>query len=115
MLGLIWNVRDDRTDWVRRLTEIMHGSPAEEMVAGVGPSIVAPFAEVEEKRWEWVRPMGREQLHDMALSRSHLITASDNERERILRGMDELFDSLGLVEGGTLAMPYITAAYRARR
>src|SRR6218665_193187 len=28
VLGLIWNLRDERADWVRRLTEIMHGSNA---------------------------------------------------------------------------------------
>lgn len=114
MLGLIWNVRDERLDWVRRLTAIMHGSPAEEMVSGDGPAVAAPFGELTERRWEWRRPMTREQLHDMAGSRSYVITAPAAEKARIAREMDELFEELGLGDG-TIDMPYVTAAYRAVR
>ncbi|VXC02065.1 Methyltransferase domain-containing protein [Microbacterium sp. 8M] len=115
VLGLIWNVRDERSDWVRRLTAIMHGSPAEEMVASNAVRVAAPFGPLEQRRWEWTREMTRAELHAMASSRSYLITASDEERARVARGMDELFDELGLADGGTLAMPYVTAAYRATR
>ncbi|WP_309066558.1 class I SAM-dependent methyltransferase [Microbacterium sp.] len=114
VLGLIWNVCDERVDWVRGLTAIMHGSPAEEMVAGDGPVVTAPFGIPEERRWEWRRPMTRAQLHDMAGSRSYVITAPQDEKERIAREMDRLFDELGLGEG-TIDMPYVTAAYRAVR
>ncbi len=116
-LGLIWNIRDERTDWVRRLTEIMHSSPAERMVNGAGaegPRIEAPFGAVESERWEWSRPMTREQLKQMALSRSYLITASAEERAGILRDMDALFDEIGL-DGGTIELPYVTTAFRAVR
>lgn len=115
VLGLIWNVRDDRTDWVRRLTAIMHGSPAEEMIATDSVRVAAPFGPLEERRWEWTREMTRAELHAMARSRSYLITAPDEEKARVRHGMDALFDELGLVDGGTLAMPYVTAAYRALR
>ncbi|GAB6858629.1 class I SAM-dependent methyltransferase [Microbacterium xylanilyticum] len=115
VLGLIWNVRDERTDWVRRLSTVMHGSPAEEMVASNAVRVAAPFGPLEERRWEWTREMTRAELHAMASSRSYLITASDEERARVARGMDELFDELGLADGGTLTMPYVTAAYRATR
>lgn len=115
VLGLIWNVRDERTDWVRRLTAIMHGSPAEEMVSGDGPTISAPFEPAEERRWEWTRPMTREQLLHMARSRSYIITAPDEEKARIEKGMNELFDELGMSGDSTIDMPYLTAAYRAVR
>ena len=115
VLGLIWNVRDDRVEWVRRLTAIMHGSPAEEMIATDAVRVAAPFGALEERRWDWARAMTRAELHAMARSRSYLITASDEERARVAQGMDELFDELGLVEGATLSMPYVTAAYRAIR
>ncbi|KJL20817.1 class I SAM-dependent methyltransferase [Microbacterium azadirachtae] len=115
VLGLIWNVRDDRTGWVRRLTAIMHGSPAEEMIASNAVRVASPFGPLEEKRWEWTRTMTRAELHAMARSRSYLITAPEEEKDRVARGMDALFDELGLAEGGTLEMPYVTAAYRAVR
>ncbi|MCI1020271.1 class I SAM-dependent methyltransferase [Microbacterium sp. C5A9] len=117
VLGLIWNIRDERSDWVRRLTDIMHSSPAENMVNGPGsegPRIAAPFTRVETRRWEWSRPMTRTQLHQMALSRSYLITAPADERAAIVRGMDALFDEIGLVDG-TIDLPYVTHAFRAVR
>lgn len=117
VLGLIWNIRDERADWVRRLTDIMHSSPAENMVNGSGvdgPRIERPFGRIESQRWEWTRPMTRNQLHQMALSRSYLITASPAERAEIIRGMDALFDELDLAEG-TIELPYVTHAFRAVR
>ncbi|MEU4016456.1 class I SAM-dependent methyltransferase [Microbacterium sp. NPDC028030] len=115
VLGLIWNIRDDRIDWVRRLTEIMHGSNAEIMLADGGPEVAAPFGELEERSWEWVRPITRDHLHRMASSRSYVITASDTEKARIRREMDELFDEIGLDDDGTVDLPYVTRAFRAVR
>ena len=115
VLGLIWNVRDGRTEWVRRLTAIMGGSAAEQMIGENAVRVAAPFGALEERRWEWSREMTRAELHAMASSRSVIITSSPEEKARIAQAMDELFDELGLVEGGTLSMPYVTTAYRAIR
>jgi len=118
VLGLIWNIRDERTEWVRRLTDVMHSSPAENMVNGPeseGPRIAAPFGQVETQRWEWNRPMTRVQLHQMALSRSYLITAPADERTEITRQMDALFDELGLDGDSTIDLPYVTHVFRAVR
>ncbi|MBO9626844.1 MAG: class I SAM-dependent methyltransferase [Microbacterium sp.] len=115
VLGLIWNIRDDRVDWVRRLTEIMHGSNAEVMLAEGGPTVAEPFGLLEEESWEWSRPITRDQLHSMASSRSYIITASDDEKARIRRAMDELFDELGIHGDDTIDLPYVTRAFRAVR
>ncbi|WP_217180326.1 class I SAM-dependent methyltransferase [Streptomyces sp. AC495_CC817] len=115
VLGLIWNTRDGRVDWVRRLTDIMRGSNAETMFATGGPSVAAPFGPLEERTWEWTRPITRDLLHRMARSRSYIITASDAEKARIRREMDELFNQLGLHEGSTIELPYVTKAFRAIR
>ena len=114
-LGLIWNTRDNRVDWVRRLTEVMHSSAAEELIDAGGPTVAAPFDGLESERWEWSRAMTREQLHRMAASRSYLITASDDVRANVRQGMDTLFDELGLGEHDTIDLPYVTSAFRARR
>ncbi|PKI92140.1 SAM-dependent methyltransferase [Actinomycetales bacterium SN12] len=114
-LGLIWNARDNRVAWVRRLTAIMHASAAEEMLDAGGPTVASPFDEPEGERWEWRRPMTRAQLHRMAASRSHLITASESERASIRRGMDDLFAELGLDGDATIEVPYVTWAFRAQR
>jgi len=115
VLGLIWNVRDDDEPWVRRLTGIMHGSRAEEMIAEGGPTVAAPFMGLEEQSWHWSRPMTRDALFDMARSRSYIITAPPDERERIEVGLAELFDELGAVGDATVDLPYVTRAYRAVR
>lgn len=115
VLGLIWNIRDEREEWVRRLTAIMHSSPAENMVNGpTGPQVAEPFGALEERRWEWNRPMNRMELHQMAFSRSYVITASAEERAQITREMDAFFDELGLGDG-TIDLPYVTTAFRAVR
>jgi SAM-dependent methyltransferase len=114
-LGLIWNSRDNRVDWVRRLTAIMHASAAEELLDGEGPTVTDPFGQLETERWEWARPMTRAQLHRMADSRSHLITASADVRSQIHAGMDALFDELGVEAEGTIDLPYVTRAFRVMR
>lgn len=114
-LGLIWNVRDSKVEWVRRLTEIMHSSPAEVLLETQGPTVAAPFAGLQRQEWRWLRPMTRAQLHRMADSRSHLIAASVVDRVSIHAAMDVLFDELGVHGGGTIDLPYVTIAFRAKR
>lgn len=114
-LGLIWNTRDSGTDWVRRLTAIMHSSAAELMLDEYGPTVAEPFGVLEQEEWQWVRPITRAELHRMADSRSHLITASDAERRSIHDDMDVLFDELGFDGGATIDLPYVTRAFRAVR
>ncbi|WP_136033494.1 class I SAM-dependent methyltransferase [Microbacterium sp. PF5] len=115
VLGLVWNLRDERVDWVRRLTDIMHGSNAEIMLAAGDPVVVAPFGGLEQERWEWVRPVTREMMHRMASSRNYVITAGDAEKARIRRDMDALFDELGLHDDAAIELPYVTRAFRAVR
>lgn len=113
VLGLIWNVRDERVDWVERLTAIMHGSAAEAMIAEGGPEARHPFSSFARRTWEWKRPITRPEFLDMVASRSCIITAEPAERERILREVGELYDEVG--GGGGVALPYRTEAFRAVR
>ena len=113
VLGLIWNIRDARVDWVARMSEIMHNSNAEEMIASGGPHVAAPFTQVESRSWEWTREMTREDLLSMARSRSYVITAEPHERARIEAGLAELFDEVGAVGSVSVALPYVTTAFRA--
>lgn len=113
VLGLIWNVRDERVDWVERLTAIMHGSAAEAMIAEGGPEARHPFPPFARRTWEWKRPITRAAFLDMVASRSYIITAEPDERERILREVGELYDEVG--GGGGVALPYRTEAFRGIR
>ena len=115
VLGVVWNIRDESAAWVRRLTEIMHGSHAEEMLAGGDPPIEPPFGDVESAQWRWTRPMTRDSLLAMAHSRSYIITATPADRAAIEAGLLELFDEIWAVGDKVVELPYVTRAYRAVR
>lgn len=115
VLGLIWNLRDERIDWVARMTGIMHGSNAERMIAEGGVRVNEPFGELEKETWRWSRTMTRQTLLDMARSRSYVITADPEDRARIEDGLAALFDEIGAVGDAEIELPYVTTAYRAIR
>lgn len=115
VLGLIWNIRDEREAWVRRLTEVMTLSNAEAMLAEGGPTIAPPFAAPEHRSWSWSRPMTRETLFAMARSRSYVLTAEPAERTRIEADLAALCDDIGAVGDVAVDLPYTTEAFRVRR
>ncbi|MFT4137224.1 class I SAM-dependent methyltransferase [Microbacterium sp.] len=115
VLGLAWNLRDERVPWVHRLTEIMHTSRAEQLMAEEGPRVEEPFGELEHATWEWTRPVTRAMLLDMARSRSYVITATPDERAAIETGLAALLDEIGAVGEAVVDLPYVTHAYRAVR
>jgi SAM-dependent methyltransferase len=115
ILGLVWNIRDESVPWVRRLTEIMHGSHAEELLAGEGPVVTPPLGALEERTWTWSRPVDRATLTAMVRSRSYIITAPAEERERIETAAATLFDEVGAVGDALVDLPYRTHAFRSVR
>jgi SAM-dependent methyltransferase len=118
VLGLVWNIRDDSVPWVARLTAAMHGSHAEEMLAGDGVRVGAPFDGLEERSWSWSRTLERGAFLDMVSSRSYVITAGESERARILSAVGELFDAqcrVDVVGTAVVDLPYRTRAYRGIR
>lgn len=118
VLGLVWNIRDESDPWVARLTAAMHGSHAEELLAGEGPRVAAPFEELEARAWRWTRTLTRAALVDMVASRSYVITASERDRASILAAAGALFDERKVVEvtgAEVVDLPYVTHGYRAVR
>jgi len=118
VLGLVWNIRDESDPWVVRLTAAMHGSHAEEMLAGAGPRVTVPFDRLQVQSWTWTRSLTRAALLDMVASRSYVITATDADRARILASVSALFDERRVIEADgaeVVDLPYVTHAYRAIR
>lgn len=115
VLGLVWNIRDERVDWVRRLTTALHGSHAEELIAAGGPSVAAPFEAIERESWAWSRPVTRAGIFAMARSRSYVITAEPGERVRIEQALTELCDEIGAVGDAVVELPYVTHGFRSIR
>lgn len=115
VLGLIWNIRDDAVPWVARLTEIMRGSHAEQLISAGGPVVAAPFSALEAQSWRWTLRTTRDALNAMVCSRSYVIKADPVERARIERDVDELLDAIGAVGDACINLPYVTHAFRTAR
>jgi SAM-dependent methyltransferase len=115
ILGLVWNSRDLRADWLRVAGEIMHerhdASATFESYVNIGP----PFGDVEEHAVGWTERMSRERFLELVHSRSYFITASAAEQQATTAALETLLhthpDVAGAVE---LEVPYITRCFRAR-
>ena len=108
-LGLIWNLRDDREDWVRRLGEIIN-SPEEHRQSDLG----APFGPVQTRDFTWTHPIGLERLLDLVASRSYVILLSADERAAVLDRVRELTRTHPALAGrDTYPLPYVTQCARA--
>ncbi|PWC02963.1 class I SAM-dependent methyltransferase [Agromyces badenianii] len=115
VLGLVWNSRDTRIDWVREAGEIMHerhdASATFESYAKVG----RPFGEIAEHSVEWGARMSREGFLDLVRSRSYFITASAEEQHATIAALETLLTTHTEVAGADeLVVPYITRCFRTR-
>ncbi|MGH3122919.1 MAG: class I SAM-dependent methyltransferase [Streptosporangiaceae bacterium] len=111
-LGLVWNIRDEREDWVAELGRILHdpGDHHHQDRGIIGP----PFGPAERCDVEWTHRLSRDELIDLAASRSYVITMPDRERAAALAGVAHLADTrLGVAGAGELVLPYVTECYRA--
>ncbi len=117
VLGLIWNIRDERVPWVAELGQIMKGSAAEALIARGGPVVAEPFGPLETWSLEWERDLGIDALLAMVSSRSYVITAPARRQREILDGVRELLATevarSATAGPDTITLPYITHAYRA--
>jgi SAM-dependent methyltransferase len=110
-LGLVWNIRDEREDWVAELGRIMRDPGDHHQDRGIiGP----PFGAIERSDVEWTHRLSRDELIDLAASRSYVITMPDRERAVVLAMVADLADTrLGENGAGELVLPYVTECYRA--
>ncbi|NTV39838.1 MAG: class I SAM-dependent methyltransferase [Demequinaceae bacterium] len=116
VLGLLWNIRDETVPWVARLTRVMHGSKAEELLNGAGPRVGAPFGVLEHHEVRWSVSMTADDLIAMARSRSYYIAGTPVHRARMEDELAQLIAGLPEFAGaGRIDMPYVTHAYRVRR
>jgi SAM-dependent methyltransferase len=109
-LAFVWNSRDERIPWVKRLGRIIgtahQANDPTDVVDGTGM-----FETVERTSFRFWQPLSRESLRDLVVSRSHVAVMSDFERERVLRKVDELYAEYGRGADGML-LPYVTTACR---
>ena len=111
-LALVWNVRDESVPWVKRLTQVMHGSNAEIFLES-GEIERGPFGEIEKAEFTWNREVTRDELLDLVRSRSYFITAAPEQQEIVLKGVSDLLDTDPDLAGTDhWTMPYRTLCFR---
>ncbi|GAB2536539.1 class I SAM-dependent methyltransferase [Brachybacterium huguangmaarense] len=106
-LVLVWNTLDVTIPWVHRYSRIMHAGDvlAEDFEAPPVPGfrVVARSAH----RWEDVRTT--HELIDLARTRSYVITAPPERREKVLANLDwYVHEHLAHAPGDHVGIPYRT-------
>ncbi len=110
-LALVWNLRDERIPWVKRLgtligTQEQQNDPTHALLSS------HLFGYVETSTYRFWQQVDRPRLHDLVRSRSNIATMTETERERVLRKVDALYDDYGRGADGML-LPYVTHCYKA--
>ena len=110
-LALVWNMRDERIPWVKRLgaligTQDQQSDPTYDLL---GSNL---FGFVETATFRHWQPLDRDRLHDLVLSRSNIAVMPDAQRAEVLRQVDALYDEYGRGADGML-LPYVTSCFKA--
>lgn len=114
-LGLVWNMRDDRADWVAQLSQILHDPGEGDGSRGGAVAIGPPFGPVQHRTIEWTHRLTRDQLLDMVSSRSYVITMPAAQRADVLAAVGRLADTHPDLAGrAELELPYRTECFRAQ-
>ena len=112
-LGLVWNLRDERVDWVAELGRILHG-PERQSMGAENPRVGLPFGPVQRFDTTWVQELTADGLLELAASRSYVITLPEAERARRLERVRELLAGHPALAGSErVALPYVTRCSRA--
>jgi SAM-dependent methyltransferase len=118
LLGLLWNIRDERADWVAGLSAILRRSDGPQpgsSTVSAAPPIGPPFGPVERHDVGWVHHLSPDALIDMVASRSYVITLPAADRETLLGEVRHLLATHPALAGADrIALPYVTRCWRAR-
>jgi SAM-dependent methyltransferase len=115
-LGLVWNIRDSRVDWVARLSEIIHGRGYEDYsdATSQNPTVGPPFGPLHRHEVEWAKLTTPDELIDLVSSRSYIITMAPDERAGRLAQVRDLLATHPSIGGAAeFPLPYVTRCYRA--
>ncbi|WP_183096040.1 class I SAM-dependent methyltransferase [Nocardioides stalactiti] len=110
-LSLVWNTRDERIPWVKRLGRVIGN---QEQNAGPGDELESSpyFGPVERESFKHWQVIDRASIQDLVLSRSNIATLPAEAREAKLREVLAFYDDFGRGMDG-MQLPYVTECYRA--
>lgn len=116
VLGLLWNLRDERTDWVAEFGEAMGSTETPVDDPELSPALVPPFGDLEEVEITHEVVLAPGDLPSLAASRSHLLVREPAERALVLDRVRELAAAHPALAGrDVVPMPYRTLCRRYRR
>jgi SAM-dependent methyltransferase len=118
LLGLLWNIRDERADWVAELGAALRRSDGPQSASNTvssAPLVGPPLGPVERHDVEWVHHISPDALIDMVASRSYVITLPGADRAALLSEVRLLIQAHPALAGADeIALPYVTRCWRAR-
>ena len=111
-LSLVWNERDERIPWVKKLgriigTQEQNTNPEKELKASL------KFIMVEHEEFKHWQVVTRRSIVDLVASRSNIAELDDETREAKLDEVLSFYDSYGRGMDG-MQLPYVTRCFRAR-
>jgi len=111
-LSLVWNQRDERVPWVRRLgTIIGTQEQLREPAAALDGSKL--FDEVEETEFRFRQTIDQHSIRDLVLSRSNIATLAPEKREAKLAEVVAFYGEYGRGMDG-MQLPYAARCFRTR-
>jgi SAM-dependent methyltransferase len=117
-LGLLWNIRDERADWVAGLGTILRRSDGAHTVSrtvSAAPPVGPPFGPLERRDVGWVHHLSPDALVDMVSSRSYVSTLPAADHQKLLNELRHLMRTHPSLAGtGEIALPYVTRCWRTR-
>jgi SAM-dependent methyltransferase len=114
VLGLVWNIRDAREPWVAQLADLLgHESADEQMFAAGGPFVADPLVLDDSAVFDWVSTIDVATLVDLAATHGFVLTATDDDRRRMLGAVAALGARVADADG-VVRLPYRLHASRFR-
>ena len=110
-LCLVWNFRNEKIPWVRRLggligTQEQQDDPAQALIFS------ELFGFVEDKEFSHWQVVHRKSIQDLVLSRSNVAVLDEQGRAAKLAEVLAFYDEYGRGMDG-MQLPYVTRCYRA--
>lgn len=115
-LGLVWNLRDERVEWVRELGVAMRADGDHFRGEIDDPDVGLPFGAPERFLTEWTRVCSPDDIVADVRSRSYFGLLADAEQDEVVADVRAVLDRHPETAGfESIGLPYVTASFRYAR